>query len=146
MARLTDLTPDLQEKILALVRLGVHPQVAAQAFGVAKPTYYQWIARGELRGPPDRPAAVPAYIEFVDRVQAAEAEAEATLVALAVTKARNTADAMMILARRYGERWRERLELRVEVEAILERMVADPEERAAAVAEVERLMRDGVRA
>ena len=55
MARPTKLTPELATGIVTLIQHGVHPPIAAGAYGVDRITFYEWLARGEGRDP-DRPA------------------------------------------------------------------------------------------
>jgi transposase-like protein len=47
MARPTKLTPELREKIAALVREGNYAGTAAVACGIAESTFYDWMRRGE---------------------------------------------------------------------------------------------------
>ena len=139
MARPTKLTPEIMAAIVRQIELCVPPEVAAGAFGVARPTYYQWLQRGRGELEDTRPAE-PIYIQFVDEVERAERQAESTLVMLAVSKARNTQEALMVLERRFGGTWRQKVEVNVDVRHILEGLTNDPDELAAAVAEAERLM------
>lgn len=140
MARPTKLTPDLLEAIVSLVEHAVHPEVAAQAFGVARATLYEWIARG--RGTDPMRPMEPIYAEFADAIDAAEAKAESALVALAIAKARTPADAIAVLERRFGARWRDRREVTVNIRQELERLASSPEEAAAALHEVSRILEE----
>ena len=110
MPRPTKLTPELSAGIVGLVEHAVHPVVAAASFGVARSTLYEWLERGTAIDP--RRPMEPIYAEFADSMDAAEAKAESALVALALAKARTSADALGILERRYGERWRQQRLLR----------------------------------
>ena len=47
MARRTRLTPELIDAIVKRVRVGVFPYIAAQAVGIPKSTFYDWMRRGE---------------------------------------------------------------------------------------------------
>lgn len=144
MARPTKLTPELQAAIVKLVQLGVHPHVAAGAMGVQTATFYEWMARGEARDA-ERPS-VPEYTEFAEAVRRAERESESALVALAVQKARTTADALAVLARRFGDRWRERVDVRVELEAEVRRLAEETGvDYAEALAEAERILAGSAR-
>jgi hypothetical protein len=125
--------------IVRQIELCVPPEVAAGAYGIARPTYYQWLQRGRGELDDTRPAE-PIYIEFVDEVEKAERKAEATLVLLAVQKARTTAEALSVLERRFGGNWRQKTEVHIDVRHILEGLANSPEELDAAVAEAERLM------
>ena len=123
MARPTKLTPEVATGIVTLIQHGVHPPVAARAFGVAPATFHEWVARGNERDP-QRPAD-PLYIEFADDVAKAEQQAEAALVQIAVAKIRTTGDAVLILERRFGERWKDRQELTVNFRREAEKLAAE---------------------
>jgi len=47
--RRTLLTADLQERICALIRQGTYDYSAAEACGIARNTFFEWLARGEDR-------------------------------------------------------------------------------------------------
>lgn len=138
MARPTKLTPEIAVGILTLIKNAVHPVAAAEAFGVARSTYYGWIERG-LGIDPVRPME-PIYAEFADAVAQAEAQAESTLVGMAIAKVRTTGDAVMLLERRFQERWQKREEITVNFRREAEKLAAetglDPEE---LMAEAERI-------
>jgi len=143
MPRPTKLTPDLMTGIVGLVENAVHPVTAAAALGVARSTLYEWIERG--KGIDSRRPMEPIYAEFADAMDAAEARAESALVALAVAKARTTADALAVLERRYGERWRQHRETTLNIRSVVERMASSPEEAEAAMAEVGRILAEAAR-
>jgi hypothetical protein len=67
----------------------------------------------------------PMYADFADAVRTAEGRAEATLVTLAAVKAKTSGDALAILARRFGDRWREKIDVRVELEAEVRRIAEE---------------------
>ena len=139
MARPTKLTPELHEQIVKLVETGVHPFIAAGCFAVAERTFYEWMARGEDRS--SRLPSDPAYVQFAQDIRAAERKAEAMLVALAVQKAKGSGDALAVLARRFGDRWRERVDVRVELEAEVRRLAEESGvDYAEALAEAERVL------
>jgi hypothetical protein len=138
MGRPTKLTPEVRDGIVGFIQKGVHPYIAAGAFGVAVGTYDEWMGRG--RGTDPLRPSDPVYIEFAEAVEAAQHQAEAALVAMAVLKAKSTSDLVLILERRFGERWRERREVLVTVHDAIERMAASPEEAVAAQQEVERIL------
>ena len=144
MGRPTKLTPELATAIVTLIQHGVHPPIAAGAYGVDKATFYEWLARGESRDP-DR-LSVPEYTEFAERVRRAEHEAESAIVAMAVKKIRTSGDALAVLARRFGERWRERIDVRVELEAEVRRLANETGvDYAEALAEAERILAESAR-
>lgn len=107
MARPTELTPKLQKKIVGMVHHGVSPEVAAVAAGVAKRTYYNWMAWG--REQDDGP-----YLQFLQAVEKAVAECEAR-AAHVISRAFPTSwqSAMTLLERRFPDRWgrRERIDV-----------------------------------
>jgi transposase len=72
--RKTVLTRQLQEKICQLIRAGTYDYVAAEASGISRTTFFDWVRRGEGRS--DR-ATAPAYVQFVNAIRLAHAEARA---------------------------------------------------------------------
>jgi hypothetical protein len=62
------LTPALQEKIVAALRAGGFPLVAAGAWGVSPRTYRRWLRRGEVQG-------IEPYRSFAAAVREAIAQA-----------------------------------------------------------------------
>jgi transposase len=102
--RATKLTTEVRDKILHAIRQGNYACVAAQYAGIGESTFYLWLQRG-ARG--ERP-----YVEFLEAVKGAEAEAEVKLVELVrLSAVDNWQAAMTTLERRYPERWRRRDEL-----------------------------------
>ena len=98
MPRQTKLTPDLQERILNMIRLGNYRNVAAQAVGIAPETFSRWMSR------PHDP-----YRQFRQAVEQAEAMAEVSMVALIAKAARDDPKyALQYLARKAPERWAQR--------------------------------------
>jgi hypothetical protein len=145
MARPTKLKPDVAEAIVRLIEHAVHPEVAAGAFGISYRTYTEWLARGEGREDDDRPAE-PIYVEFARDVRAAEYRAESALTGMAVGKIRTTRDALDVLARRFGVRWRERIDVHVELEAEVRRLAEETGvDYAEALAEAERILAESAR-
>jgi hypothetical protein len=71
--RETLLTPELQQRIVSYVRAGAFDWVAAEANGVNRFTFHEWIRRGEGEDP-DRPQT-EAYAQFAQAVRTARAEA-----------------------------------------------------------------------
>jgi hypothetical protein len=65
MANKTRLTKELIDAIAERVRVGAFAYVAAQACGIAKSTFYAWMAKGESGG--------KLYRELVDKVKEASA-------------------------------------------------------------------------
>ena len=144
MARPTKLTPEIATGIVTLVQHGVHPPVAAGAYGVDGSTFYEWMSRGEDRDP--RRPSVPEYTAFAEAVRRAEHEAESAIVAMAVKKIRTSGDALAVLARRFGDRWRERIDVRVELEAEVRRLANETGvDYAEALQEAERILAESAR-
>jgi len=106
MARESKLTPEVQRRIVASLRAGNYANVAAQAAGIAEPTFYRWMEKGEDKGEENIPEWEH-YREFRESVTRAQTEAEETLVKRwakhAITDWRAARD---LLARRHPERWK----------------------------------------
>ena len=122
MARPTKLTPEIHVGIVTLVQYGVHPDVAAGAFGVGRSTFFEWMERGEDTDP--RRPSVPEYVTFADDIRAAEFQAESALISTAVAKIKTTSDALAIAARRFP-RWRERIDVHIELEAEVRKLAEE---------------------
>lgn len=106
--RSTALTADLQAKIVKRVVGGVDPDVAAQAEGIDRATYYRWIQRGRLEED-------SVYSAFATAVARACAESESILVGrwlggdeqgLGFGPAKAAAEFLRLTKRRYGEKVR----------------------------------------
>ena len=69
-AKRPTLTNDIQKMILAYVRAGGFPHVAAEAAGVPRDLFDEWMRKGEEADPP-----VKKYHLFAEAVRKAEAEA-----------------------------------------------------------------------
>jgi len=111
------LTPETQMKIIDALRLGNYDHVAIDYARISKGTYYGWLARGgdeidrlaiaEARGE----TAIIAederkYVEFVDEVKNAMAEAEVMAVGyVRSAMAGNWQAAMTFLERKFPDRW-----------------------------------------
>ena len=97
------LTPEVQEKIIQLVRVGNYVSTAARCAGINPETLYRWVRNG-TRG--ETPTI---YTAFTEALRHAEAEAEAIAVQ-EIRKAshedpRNWMAAMTFLERRFRHRW-----------------------------------------
>jgi hypothetical protein len=94
----------LQGRIVALVRAGTCPQVAAAAVGVNRRTFRKWLERGGLK-PGSREG------QFVRALAEAEALLETLLVQQVVAQAKADAKmALKYLERRHPDRWRKATE------------------------------------
>ena len=82
MARPTDLTPEVQSRIVDLVRAGNYLETAAAAAGIAARTMRDWVRRGAT----DEDGI---YREFADAIAVAHAEAEALAIQIVNRAARD---------------------------------------------------------
>ena len=73
--RPSKLTREIQDKIVAAIRVGNYAQVAAKYAGIGETTFYAWLKRGEEEDQSK-------YQEFREAVKRAESEAEVRTVAL----------------------------------------------------------------
>lgn len=67
--RPTKLTPELQDKLCELLRVGIYADAACAIAGVAEPTFYEWLQRGE-----SEPNSI--YAKFAEAIKKATSEAE----------------------------------------------------------------------
>lgn len=95
------LTPEIQRRIVALLRAGNFVDITAQAVGITKETFYQWMKRGARSGASDAP-----YAAFAEEVTAAQAQAESRAVAVIAKAAEHHWQAAAwYLERRAPARW-----------------------------------------
>ena len=99
--RPSKISDDAIAQIESLIRAGATADVAAQAAGISRGTFYRWLAQGEKarKGSPTR--------ELRDRVERARAESETVLVARIAQAAGKGSwgAAAWLLERRWPERW-----------------------------------------
>ena len=101
MARPTKLTPEVQERIVAVLRSGAYVEQAAEAAGIGRSTFDDWIRRGDSDAAKDKP-----FRDLRDAVEQARAEAEARHVALiARASSKSWQAAAWLLERQYPNRW-----------------------------------------
>jgi len=111
MARPSKLTEDVKERFLKSIRVGNDKKVAAAVAGISESTLYSWLEKGR------QPDAEPEFLEFLESVTQAEAQAEVN----AVGRIRQAADngrwqaSAWWLERKYGERWGRNDKLRQEI-------------------------------
>lgn len=100
--RPTKLNPETTSTIVTLIRAGNTVEVAADAAGINRATFFDWMDRGTRTAARDRP-----YREFREQVERARAEAETILVAQIQKAARagSYRAASWLLERRFPERW-----------------------------------------
>lgn len=97
------LTEQVIARIVAVLRAGGYPEVAAKVAGISRSTYKNWIKRGDPEG--DDPEDAP-YRRLRERVDAAQAEGEARNVAIIARAALdNWQAAAWLLERQHPERW-----------------------------------------
>lgn len=117
MARPTDLTPTVHEKIVETVRQGNFRETAAAAAGITSRTLRSWMVRGAKGEQP--------FAQFCDDVEAAEAESEVKDIN-AITMADDW-KAIAWRRERMSSRWqlRLRVELTRELDALLDALEAE---------------------
>jgi hypothetical protein len=102
--RPTELTPVLQDKIIACLRAGFLRTATAEACGVGYATLKEWVARGEGTDP-DRPST-PLYATFAALVRAAEADAQNDAIKVIIEAAKDDwRAAAWYLERRWPEQF-----------------------------------------
>ncbi len=105
IGRRPKLTPELQEKICRVIKLGNYASVAAEYAGIGTTTFYRWLQVGE------KEEAGP-YRDFRDAIKAAESEAEIRAVAtIQQHMGRSWQAAMTFLERKFPHRWGRRLDV-----------------------------------
>lgn len=103
MGRKTKLTPERQDKICELLRVGNYFDAACGAAGIHKATGYEWLKKGEN-------AQSGQYYDFHDAVKRAEAEAEAaTVVVIKKASIDTWQAAAWWLERRFPSKWGKRV-------------------------------------
>lgn len=112
MGRKTKLTPERQDKIVQLIRAGNFANQAALAGGISEATYYNWLKQGEIaRSRKERgerlTASQRSFLNFLEAIKGAEAEAEARNVALIQQAAQSGTwqAAAWFLERKHATRW-----------------------------------------
>lgn len=108
--------------IVDLIRAGMRPSMAAQAAGLSKSTVSGWIKRGSeeqwrIEGGEEPNEVEKPYLEFVQSMMKAEAEAQAGLVVSWFREARqgDWKAAQAFLAKRWPDDWGDSNTMRVEV-------------------------------
>jgi transposase len=115
MARPVLIEPERAKRIADLILAGNNAETAAMACGVSRASYYAWMARGRAErdrldaDPKSKPKLSEAiYLEFLDTIEKAKAEAEARLVVLiqkAAQTPRTWQAAAWLLERRDPKNW-----------------------------------------
>lgn len=95
------LTLELADRLVQLLSAGNYVAVACREVGISRTLFYQWLDRGASHAARDLE-----YRELRDRVEHAQAQAEARNVAAIAAAAReNWQAAAWLLERMYPERW-----------------------------------------
>jgi hypothetical protein len=106
MGRPCLLTREVQDKIIAAISLGSYIDIACRAAGIARSSFYYWMEKG-IDDPEANYVASPLYRNFRAAVLEAEAVAEVRLLAQAQKGGPQSSAAMMVMSRRWRERWAE---------------------------------------
>jgi transposase-like protein len=97
----TRLTPEISDRIVALVRRGSYRETACAAVGVSSRTLRRWLQRARDGGPHSQ-----RYKRFAEAVDRAEAEAESIAAAAIIQAGKEDWRALAwILERRGPQRW-----------------------------------------
>lgn len=114
MGRPTKLTEDIRDKLVQLVETGNYAEVAAEAIGIGKTTFYQWLKRGRKDEEVGRRTR---YREFANAIANARAKAQARHVAiLSLAAERDWRAAAHYLERTDPNRWGNRGTMKLEGE------------------------------
>lgn len=108
--RKLEIDPDLKTRIVAMVRAGAYPERAAVAAGVSERSHYGWQAKGlEERAHRDaggKPrVTMQVFLDYVDDIDRAVAEAEIMLMGKVVQGGAGASDLRWVLERRFRDRW-----------------------------------------
>ncbi|MDV2988562.1 MAG: hypothetical protein P3T54_00150 [Dehalogenimonas sp.] len=112
VGRPTALTQEVQSKILAAISLGSYIDVACKAAGITRQSFYHWMEKGE-DDPEKNYQAAPLFRNFRAAVLEAEAVAEIRLLSQAQKGGPQSSAAMMVMSRRWRERWAETVKTEV---------------------------------
>jgi hypothetical protein len=99
MGRPEKLTPELQEKLIQVIRTGAYIETAVQFIGLSKETFYAWIKKGAK-------AKGGKYKDFSDSIRKAMAETEVLdLIRLEKMSKEDAKIIMWRLERKFPSRW-----------------------------------------
>jgi len=102
MGRPTKLNPEIQAKIVNLIKAGNYNEVACQAVGIHKDTFYFWMEKG-------RAAKSGIYSDFSDAIENASAVSEAHYLELIHKAAKEDTTkwqaSAWFLERKFKKRW-----------------------------------------
>jgi transposase len=104
--RSSKLTPEVQEKIVQALHVGMYHKQAAAFAGISVSSFYAWIAKGEQD---DEQGLDTPFARFRHAVEGAEAKGEAELLGLITLAARTSWQAAAWrLERKHPEKWARR--------------------------------------
>lgn len=114
--RNTKISPKRIKQISDLIAAGNYANIACQSSGISEATFYNWLARGQkekermtvLRGNDEivEPNNEYIFVEFLEAVKKAEADAEsAAVIHVRTAMATNWQAAMTYLERKFPDRW-----------------------------------------
>ena len=112
MGRPTKLTKEIQQKIISALTAGNYQDTASAYAGISTSCFYNWLERGKkerdrLIAGEKAKKAEEIFVEFVDAIESARAQAEVRSVAL-IQKAANDGTwqaAAWYLERSHPQRW-----------------------------------------
>jgi Xaa-Pro aminopeptidase len=128
----TKLTPERRDVIVKALEAGNYDEVAAQAAGVSKASFYNWLKRGEaelerVESAPNarmRQSERP-FVDFLDAVTRARAQAEPEMVARIKELGQQDWRALAwFLERRFSGRWANRQRIELELEREIDQMIS----------------------
>ncbi len=111
--RPTKFTPELEERILNALRLGLFRDQACSINNINRDSFYEWMNR---------------YPEFSDKVEKAESDCEAKHLAN-ITRHSETdpKQSQWVLSKRFYKRWGEKMDITSKDEAIQSPIIILPE-------------------
>lgn len=108
VGRPSKFTPETKKRLLDAIRMGNYREFSCSYAGISVSTFYAWLDKGKKQNKGE-------FVEFLEAVTRAEAEAEVRMVAQWQAQIpRDWRAARDFLARRFPERWG--LKARVEVD------------------------------
>lgn len=124
VGRPTKLTPEIQERIVDLLKAGNYVETACAIVGIGRTTYYDWMKKA------DESSRANKYTRFQDAVRQAEAWAEARNVAILSKLAEKHWQASAWwLERKHPERWSRDRKVSVPEKEETNRIEITPEEK-----------------
>lgn len=109
--RKLEIEPELLKTITDYVEVGVHPERAAVAAGISERTHYLWQSKGleereHLATDGAKPrASFAIFLAYVEAIDKATALAEIELVRNLRAGGKGSAEALILLERRFRDRW-----------------------------------------